>query len=386
MNFIDPEWAWQPFQPDADRPWNRRRAAHLFRRAAFSGTHEELAVAVQDGIEPTIEKILDAGTSDTGTLDTGAAESFGKEMDESARYLITGGNVRRLSSWWLLRMANSPAPLLEKMTLFWHGHFATSGQKVNDVDAMLRQNQLLREHALGKFEPLVQGISRDVAMLTYLDSTNNRKTRPNENYARELLELFCLGLDNYTEKDIKEIARCFTGWEVRKVSGAAKFKFNQQQHDESSKSFFGRSGNLGGEEAVQIVLDQPAAVRFIARKLVRFFMFDDAAISDELIEPVAETLRQNDFDVSPALRLIFRSNLFYSDQVVAQKIRGPVELVVGNDAATGGKSQYGTDARATGVTGPTAVVSAECQRLGRRPQMVKCVDHFGSRQPHSTVC
>ncbi len=316
---IDPTWAWQTYLPSDERPWNRRLAAHLYRRAAFSANHDELSTAEEDGPKKTLDKLFDVERGKT----------FNEQMVKSSRYLVTGGSVKRLSSWWLLRMLNSPTPFAEKMTLFWHGHFATSGQKVTEVAAMLRQNHLLREHALGKFRPLVQGISRDVAMLTYLDSTENRKTRPNENYARELMELFCLGLDRYTEKDIKEVARCFTGWRVRKVSGAAKFQFNPRQHDTGSKSFLDRHGNFGGEEAIDVILARPSCAEFIAMKLIRFFVFDETNLPRELIAPIATTLRDSDFDIKKAVRQILASNLFFSEHAIGKKIRGPVELAIG---------------------------------------------------------
>lgn len=319
MKSINPEWAWKHFEPSERQPWNHQLASHLFRRAGFGSTYEETEFALANGLDKTIDRFFDHQIS----------ASYDTEMNKSARYLTTTGDVRALSSWWLLKMMQSPNPLLEKMTLFWHGHFATSGTKVTEVAAMLNQNALLRKHALGKFEPMVQGISSDVAMLTYLDSTQNRKTRPNENYARELLELFCVGLDKYSEKDIKEIARCFTGWEVRKVSGSSKFQFNPRQHDTGTKSIFGDSGNFGGKDAVQIVLKQPTASVFIAKKLVRFFVYDDDEISDELVAPLAKSFRESEFDIGLLVRKILSSNLFFSDKAIARKVRSPVELVIG---------------------------------------------------------
>jgi uncharacterized protein (DUF1800 family) len=190
---------------------------------------------------------------------------------------------------------------------------------------MLRQNQLLRTHAFGKFEPFVKKMSRDVAMLIYLDSEENRKTRPNENYARELMELFCLGPGNYSEHDIKEIARCFTGWEVRKK----RFRFNEHQHDKKTKSLLGADGNYDGNEAIEVVLKQPSAARFIAKKLIRFFVVDDLEITDEFAEPIAQSIRESNFDMGEAVRMILSSNVFYSSIAMGQKIKSPVELAVG---------------------------------------------------------
>ncbi len=222
-------------------------------------------------------------------------------------------------------MLSTPHQLLEKLTLFWHGHFATSAAKVQDARLMLAQNQLLRHHALGRFDELVQGISRDPAMLIYLDSTTNRKAHPNENYAREVMELFCLGEGHYTEQDIRELARCFTGWQVKRK----KFRFSRYQHDFGPKTIFGHTGNLGGEDGVRLVLERPAAPRFIARKLVRFLVFDEPEVPDRLIEPLAQQLREDDFHVAPVVARILGSQLFFSHHAIGRKIRSPVELACG---------------------------------------------------------
>lgn len=316
---IDPTWAWQQFEPNESRPWDLQLAAHLHRRAAFSATPRDLANSVEAGLPASIERLFDFD----------AGRKFEAEMESTARFLTTGNEVRRVVSWWLLRMIRTPTPLLEKMTMFWHGHFATSAQKVTSAAAMLDQNRLLRQSAFGRMQPLVQAISRDVAMLTYLDSTANRKTRPNENYARELLELFCLGLDRYSEADIREIARCFTGWEVRKVSGAASFRFNEYQHDFGPKTVFGKTGNFDGDQAIEIILQRADARQFIARKLIRFFVFDDAEIPDALSQPIADRLGEKNFEIGAAVRMILESNLFFSDLAIGQKIRSPVELAIG---------------------------------------------------------
>ena len=290
-------------------------AAHLYRRCAFGGTIHEIQLAENSGLEKTIDLVLDK-TNDS------AMES---EMATAGRLVTGGSDSKRLAAWWLLRMIKTPCPFLEKMTLFWHGHFATGADKVMDSRAMFRQNQLLRKHALGRFEPMVKQISRNVAMLVYLDSEENRKTRPNENYARELLELFCLGPGNYSENDIKEIARCFTGWEVRK----GKFYFNEQQHDPRTKSFLGARGKFDGNDAIDVVLRQRASSLFIAKKLIRYFVSDELNISNEFAAPVADRLRDTDFDIRHAVRMILSSNVFFSDVAVGRKIKSPVELAIG---------------------------------------------------------
>ena len=307
--------AWQPYEPSSDRPWNHRLAAHLLRRSGFGGSIDEIVAAQKAGPQQAIESIF------SKTDDAGIEE----DMKTAGRLVTGGADASQLASWWLLRMIKTPCPFLEKMTLFWHGHFATGANKVMNSRAMFRQNQLIRNHALGKFEPFVKDISSDVAMLIYLDSEENRKTRPNENYARELLELFCLGTGNYSEKDIKEIARCFTGWEIRR----GKFHFNERLHDKQSKSFLAATGNFDGNDAIKIILQQDAAPRFIARKLIRFFLFDDTEISDKLVAPVALHLRESGLDVRSTMKLILGSNLFFSEHSVGRKIKSPIELAIG---------------------------------------------------------
>lgn len=312
---LNPNEAWLPFEPTNERPWTNQLAAHLLRRSGFGGTIDEIVSAQQMGPAKAVQQVFDQ-TDDQEIED---------DMVLAGRLVTGSADANALAAWWLLRMIKTPCPFLEKITFFWHGHFATGADKVMDSRAMFRQNQLLRRHALGKFEPFVKDISSDVAMLIYLDSEENRKTRPNENYARELMELFCLGTGNYTERDIKEVARCFTGWEVRR----SKFSFNAHQHDHETKSFFGVNGNFDGNDAVEIILKQPAASQFIARKLIRYFVFDDQSISPTFAEPIARKLRETEFDIRETVKTILSSNVFFSDLAVARKIKSPVELAVG---------------------------------------------------------
>ncbi|MEE2641950.1 MAG: DUF1800 domain-containing protein [Planctomycetota bacterium] len=308
---MDAEKAWQQWEPTNKRPWSIRLAAHLYRRAGFGGSYEELLGSRKVGMLSTVDQLFEA-----------EAAPFQSQMDNLKKQVRSGGSVEQLPNYWLYRMVKSDKQLLEKSTLFWHGHFATSATKVDHAGLMLEQNDLLRDHALGKFLPLVQGISRDPAMLTYLDSRVSRKTRPNENYARELMELFCLGPGNYSEQDIKELARAFTGWEIRHD----RFRFNRHQHDSGQKNILGAVGAFNGDQAVEIVLQQPAASLFIARKLLHFFV-TDLPLEREIVEPLATTLRRSDFDLSLAIRKILTSRLFYES--IGQKVRSPVELAIG---------------------------------------------------------
>lgn len=313
---IDPEWAWSPYEPSAERPWNTRLAAHLFRRAGFGVTTEELNEAAERSPADVVQNLV---------VQAVAVSKDDVSADPLARAMLATGNARSLAAWWLHRMLNTNAPLLEKMTLFWHGHFATGADKVTDSALMFAQNQLLRRHSLGSFAEMTHGIARDPAMLIYLDSATNRKAHPNENFARELMELFCLGEGHYSEKDVQELARCFTGWEVRRD----KFRFNRYQHDSGQKSILDQQGEFSGEDGVDIVLAQSSCPEFIVGKLIRFFAFDEPAAPPELIAPLARLFRESDLQVAPVIERLLGSNLFFSEHAIARRLRSPVELMIG---------------------------------------------------------
>jgi uncharacterized protein (DUF1800 family) len=337
---VDPAWAWSPYEPDAALPWSRRLAAHLYRRAGFAANTLELDEAVKAGAPAAIDRLCNPKPTEHQA-------AFERTSAMLADRSAATGNTPQLAAWWLYRMLNTPDPLLEKLTLFWHGHFATSAAKVLKPRLMLDQNRLLRQHARGEFADMVKAISRDPAMLLYLDSATNRRIRPNENYGRELMELFCLGVGNYTEADIKELARAFTGWEVR----ADRFGINKTQHDTGTKTFLGHSGNFDGDDAIRVVLEQPAAPRFIARKLVRYFVFDEPDAPDALIDPVAQDLRRQDFQIGPVVQRILGSNLFFSEHALGGKVRAPVELAAGLLRALGATTNLIKLAQGTGELG-----------------------------------
>ena len=231
----------------------------------------------------------------------------------------------QLRGWWLYCMLQGGHPLREKMTLFWHNHFATSLAKVRDPTLMFGQNCLLRQHALGRFGPMLQAISRDPAMMIWLDSNSNVKGKPNENYARELMELFSLGVGHYTEKDVREAARAFTGWRTDGVG----FTFDAGLHDGGLKTFLGKTGPWDGGDVVRIVLEQPAAARFLVRKLYHFLVSEKADPARLLLEPLCESFRKSDYDIAGLVRTILASRHFYSAHAFRQRIKGPVEYVLG---------------------------------------------------------
>ncbi|TWU46642.1 DUF1800 domain-containing protein [Rubripirellula reticaptiva] len=313
---MDAAWAWQPFQPSSERPWDRSAAAHLFRRAGFgvdlAGIDSAVKLAPSDVVIGLIAQNQEPS-------------EFRSTADTLAKATLAGGDPKKLSAAWVYRLLNTPNQLIEKATIFWHGHFATGAEKVKDARMMWNQNQLLREHALGNFGELVHKISQDPAMLIYLDSAVNRKAHPNENFARELMELFCLGEGNYSETDVLQLARCFTGWEIKNK----RFRKNRYQHDSEVKRVLGQNGNFDGEDGVRIVLEQPAAQRFVVRKLVRFFVSDEPSPTDAMIQPLADLFRENDLQVAPVIQRILTSNAFFSSIAIGRKIKSPVELIIG---------------------------------------------------------
>ena len=310
---LSPEAAWVPFEPTWDTPWDLRRAAHLYRRAGMGASRATLDRALQYSPQQAVESLLNPQPQPT----------FDADMQAMSAVVTATNDPQRLAAFWALRMLQTGDPLRERMTLFWHGHFATGASKVKNSKLMLQQHELLRREALGSFQRMALGISRDPAMLMYLDATDNRKSHPNENFARELMELFCLGVDEYTEKDIQELARCLTGWVVR----YGGIRFLRHLHDTGSKEVLGRRGTFGDEAAVRIVLEHPACGHFIARKLIRTFIADEGEIPKSLTQPLADTLRQHEFELRPLIQQLLGSRLFFES--VGRKIRSPIDVGIG---------------------------------------------------------
>jgi hypothetical protein len=317
LDQLDPAAAWQPWQPSATDPWSRKWAGHLYRRAAFGPGREDLLEAERLGFQGTLDLLLRGRPQ---------AEEMRETLVDVGRVAAArddGGG--ELSGWWLYCMLHGGHPLREKLTLFWHNHFATSIVKVQDSTLMWRQNCLLRTHALGKFEPFLRAISKDPAMLLWLDSNSNVKGRPNENYARELMELFSLGVGHYTERDIREAARAFTGWHTN----GEGFAFDLHAHDSGPKTVLGQTGVWNGDDVVRIVLAQPQAARFLVRKLYYVLIRENAVPSDSLLEPLCESFRKSDYDIAALVKTMLASRHFYSEYAFRQRIKSPVEFVLG---------------------------------------------------------
>jgi uncharacterized protein (DUF1800 family) len=313
---IDPRWAWEPYRPTDKEPWDLRKAGHLYRRAAFGATWAELQAAVEAGPEAAVERLLAGGPD---------AAQFERDTDERAPSIARANSGPQARAWWLYRMLYTPHPLREKLTLFWHNHFATSNTKVNNAGFMLRQYRLMYRHALGSFGTLLQEMSREPAMMLWLDIKDSKKGNPNENYARELMELFSLGIGHYTEKDVREAARAFTGWDVQGNQAV----FNPSQHDDGEKTVLGRTGKWKGEDIVRICLEQKSAPYFIAGKLYRFLVSETVPATPELLAPLAEQFKKSGYDFGGLVRTVLSSNLFFAPAVYRTRVKSPVDFTLG---------------------------------------------------------
>jgi uncharacterized protein (DUF1800 family) len=294
----------------------RRDLAHLYRRAGFGASPAELDVAVRMGYDAAVERLLQP-------------ESVADNVEDRLAPLdldLTRPENLRLA--WLYRMLYTRRPLQEKLVLFWHGHLTSAIPKIGGgpraPELMKRQLVLFREQGLGSWRDLLRAISRDGAMLYYLDNRLNRKGAPNENYARELMELFALGIGNYDEHDVTEAARAFTGWTTDREGN---FSVNARLHDDGPKTILGRAGTLGGDDVVDAILDQPAAALYLARKLFRFYAYEDP--EPAVLDRLAETFRASGYAIRPLVAAILRSPEFRSEKAFHATIKSPVELTIG---------------------------------------------------------
>ncbi len=304
-------------------PWNARLAAHLLRRAGFGGSPQEIATATSAGMLPTVHNLIHFGADSLPQTPPGdISYDNGPLADLTQRR----NAVLLTELWWLNRCLLTANPLQERMVYFWSNHFTSGiGQKGITPAMMVAQFALFRRYALGNFAQLTHEVSRDPAMLHYLDGIANRAQHPNENYARELMELFTLGIGNYTEEDVRQSARAFTGNTVDRVTG--QYMFNPRLHDDGVKTFLGHTGNFNGDDIVDIIMDQPATGVFMARKLLRAFVYDDP--EPELVDALATTFRASGYDVARTVGTILRSNVFYSERAYRALVKSPLEIVIG---------------------------------------------------------
>jgi len=331
--------------------WDVRLAAHLLRRAGFGSSPEEAAKFASMGVHAAVSALVDFPSTDSlpapgdlydprttlmqyfqqgmrpGNVDDMTKRKIGQQVRMQERQ-----SVIALQRWWLNRMLTTPAPLQEKMALYFHGHFTSAAiQKGVSPVMVYNQNQLFRNNALGNLRDLTWQVSLDPAMMIYLDNARSDPQHPNENYARELMELFTLGVGNYTEQDVRESARAWTGYVLRPRDGTVQFV--PFRHDNGSKTFLGLTGNWGGKDIVDIIFKQPASAAFFANSLLNFFVYNSP--EPQLVDAVANLIRKNDFNLKPVMSTLLRSNVFYSSRAYRALVKSPVEFTIGTYKALG---------------------------------------------------
>jgi Protein of unknown function (DUF1800) len=316
--------------------------AHLMRRAGFGASRDEIEARAWKGYEATVEELLHPELQppvDPYTL-----------LRYQPASLLPGGQPPMGNVNWMYHLVNTKRPLEEKMALFWHHVFATGNSKVDNYDQLLEQINLFREHGMGNYGELLLEVAKNPTMIFWLDNQQNHGTAVNENWGRELLELFSLGVGNYTEKDVREASRAFTGWTFEtKIPRAPygrfpwKFEYRPEDHDDGEKEFLGHKGRLNGEDIIKIILQQPACARFICRHLYNFFVADEPQVPAWSIEPprdpqAVETLagvfRDSNYDIRSTLRVMFNSDFFKNARF--QHMKSPAEVVVGTLRLVGG--------------------------------------------------
>lgn len=307
-------------------------ARHLLVRSGTAATPAEIDALVPLSREAAVESILKDAADTAATPSPAWVEGWVppqmKGLSSEERKLVRRLNRERgleLRAWWIQEMATTPTPITEVMTLFWHNHFTSSLQKVKAPVLLYRQNRLLRREALGNFARLLKAVARDPAMLIYLDGAKSRKDAPNENFARELFELFTLGEGHYRETDIKEAARAFTGWSVNRRT--AGFSFRGQWHDDGDKTVLGSSGALDGDDVIETLLDQPQTATFIVEKLWRHFVSEEP--DREEVRRLARLFRETGYEIKPLLAALFTSDAFWAPENRGRLIKSPVDYIVG---------------------------------------------------------
>lgn len=307
--------AWAPYEPDTQRPWNQRLAAHLLRRAGFGADWLALRQAVADGPAKTIDRLLHPPA--------GAAE-FNALFDGYDSAAATGGSHESPRAWWLRRMIETPHPLLEKMTLFWHGHFAYGNHAIGSAALVTRSVQSLRQGALGSYRSLVAGVMNDPALYLSLRAQRSRRAQPASNVARQLLAAFGVGPGNFDEQDLSAAARALTGRSVLRN----ELRFFDHDHDGGPKTLLGQQGNWNPDDAVRIVAEHPATAEQVVRKLYGWLISECDEPEPGVLEPLANHLQEHD-DVGQLVEIMLRSNRFFSEAAYRRRIKGPVELAVG---------------------------------------------------------
>ena len=337
-----------PWRPQAG-DWDLAAAHHLLVRSGFGAAPGEAQELVDLGFADAKAQVLSRDQHD-------------RRLQEGVHSILASGQIERLSAWWMALILGAGAPLRERVTLMWHNHFATSMAKVDDHRMMHAEVQLFRTLGMGDFRKLMHAVARDPAMLRWLDGDKNRAGSPNENFAREVMELFTLGIGNYSESDVKNAARAFTGW---RASGRG-FKLRKVDHDAGQKTLLGQSGPWSTREAVDILLASPHCLRHIARRLLMEFVHPNP--KREWVEETAAVLERNDWHIGRTIAVLLNSKLFFSSVARRSRIAGPVELMVGA-------------VRGLGIRAQPAQLVERCAQMGQKlfhPKSVKGWDGMRS--------
>ena len=308
---------WNTYSPTKQQPWDARRVAHLHRRTVFGLTASELRRDVESTPEAAVGRIVSGEGRD------GVPDEFDQLSTLIGDAAASQQNVERLKAWWIYRLLFSPDPLGERLTFMWHNHFATSNLKVNNLPQMKAQNETFRQHGRAEFGTLLHAMLQDCALLRWLDAQTNRKGRPNENLGRELLELFTLGVGNYTEGDVRNTARALTGLGVKND----QFQFDKRRHDETEKTILGQKKTFDPNQLADLLLSNPATSRRLADKLIAEF-FAPNVVSKEARDELAAQLRASNLNIGKATETILRSELFFSDANINKRITDPLTFLI----------------------------------------------------------
>ena len=308
---------WQAYEPNESTPWNVQRVVHMHRRSVFGATWSEITRDLNDEPQAAVDRVIN-GTSRIGT-----PGSFDRLADVIGTAAADSPNPDRLKAWWLYRCLFSPDPLQERLTLMWHNHFATSNLKINNLRRMKQQNETLRQHARSPFAELLHAMIRDPALLFWLDAPANRKGHPNENLARELMELFTIGIGHYTEHDVKETARALTGWTIRN----GKFEQQSDIHDADEKTILSQAGRWNGNDVAEILLRHSATAQRLAGRLIAEF-FGENVVTPEARQELVTVLQQNSLNTGATVETMLRSELFFSDANINSRVCDPVSFVI----------------------------------------------------------
>ena len=326
-------------------------AAHLMRRAGFGATRDELEEYAAKGYEATLEELLYPEMAPPALQDEDLIRRY--HVDENNLLIID-----TCQTYWLYRMINTSRPLEEKLALFWHGVFATGYTKLNQPRAILRQIEMFRRYGLGSFRELLVQVSRDPAMIFWLDNKDNHRDGVNENYGRELLELFSMGVGNYSEDDVRQASRAFTGWTIRNATLHAarvsrdsvwpygrldwQFQYRDDDHDDGEKTFLGETSAFDGRDIIDVICRHPATARFISRHLYNFFVADEPQVpawetvpprDPDAIQTLMDAFVENDYEIRSVLRVLFNSDFF--KEATFARVKSPAELVAGTARLAG---------------------------------------------------